>query len=236
MAKCRPEEVIEQFAKNSRLGGITRGEQGLVVTMNTRWLPHYVRLRQSLGMEAVRYKFGPTSHDPLAQSPGRFTFFFDAQRHLWQTLVAAETGAAAFVLPAEIQPAPSPPATAGAAELCRSGIESDQPITLALQPILRKAALPPGNYRLRLWMLDPTSSRLGPTDLQRGNQQFGPSPRRYASPVDRIDIFHETAGANVIVERSYPVAVGSAGEVQLTLTPVVGKAVLCAAAPEPGPP
>ena len=32
MAECRPEPVVEQFAKFSSLGGITRGEQGLVVS------------------------------------------------------------------------------------------------------------------------------------------------------------------------------------------------------------
>ena len=36
MAQCRPESVIEQFAKFSSLGGIMRGEQGLVVSMNLR--------------------------------------------------------------------------------------------------------------------------------------------------------------------------------------------------------
>ena len=98
IATCHPEQVIEQFAAFSR-AGMTRGEQGLVVSLNTRWLSHYVRLRQLLGLEPVRYKFGPTSHDPLAQAAGKFTFHFDSQRRLWQTLGTVETGADAFTLP-----------------------------------------------------------------------------------------------------------------------------------------
>ena len=62
MASCRPEQVIEQYAHFSSLGGINRGEQGLVVSMNLRWLTHYVRFRQMLGIEPVRYNFAPTSH------------------------------------------------------------------------------------------------------------------------------------------------------------------------------
>ena len=153
MAGCRPEPVIEQYAKFSSLGGITRGEQGSVVSLNTRWLPHIARLRQQLGLEAVRYNFGPTSHDPLAQAPGRFTFHFDAEHHLWQTLGEEETGAQTFAAPY------------AANEICRAGIESGQPILLPVTPILAgkkdAATVPAGDYRLRLLMLDPVSTAAG---------------------------------------------------------------------------
>jgi hypothetical protein len=114
MAACHPEQIIKQSAGFSA-AGITRGEQGLVVSLNTRWLSHYVRLRQLLGVEPVRYKFGPTSHGK--------------------------------------------------------------------------------------------SSRLV---LER----------------DRIDIFKETGQANRSLTRSYPVEVGPDGEVEITLTPIVGRAIL----------
>jgi hypothetical protein len=151
MAACQPEFVIAQFAQFSALGGMTRGEQGLVVSLNTRWLPHIVRLRQQLGLEAIRYAFGPTSHDPLAQASGRFTFHIDAGRRLWQTLGAEETGAEAFGAP-------------GAA-VERSGIESTNQIVVALRPIVggRKdgAVVPAGAYRVRLTMRDPVSTAAG---------------------------------------------------------------------------
>ncbi|MCX7010516.1 MAG: discoidin domain-containing protein [Kiritimatiellaeota bacterium] len=149
LAKCEPEAVIEQFAQFSSLGGMARGEQGLVVSLNTRWLPHIVRLRQQLGMDAIRYAFGPTSHDPLAQAPGRFTFYIGAGRRLWQTLGKEETGADVFG-----------PSTIS--ELGHSGIESTNQIVVPLRPIVgaRKdgAVVPAGDYRVRLIMLDPVST------------------------------------------------------------------------------
>ena len=149
LAECRPEPVIEQFATFSSLGGMTRGEQGLLVSLNTRWLVYFVRLRQALGMEAVRYNFGPTSHDPLAQAAGAFTYFFDTWHQIWQTLGAEETGAETFDAPSATE------------EIGRHGLQSDKPITLTVRPIIHKAALPAGEYRLRLLLLDPESTAAG---------------------------------------------------------------------------
>jgi hypothetical protein len=373
MAPCRPEQVIEQFARFASLGGITRGEAGLVVSMNTRWLPHYVRLRQTLGLEAVRYNFGPTSHDPLAQSPGRFTFHFDADRRLWQTLGSREADASTFVLPADVKPARNADTPAAAEDVCRSGIESDRPIRIRLHPILsagdRGPGTPAGKYRVRLWMLDPGSTAPGqrvfdvvvgaaaaaggasgpqryafapvkarhlrilchgssenawnsicevristldtaagakaatastdargcvaafaidgkpdtrwaaqgdgqwiqfalkddaPTDhidllwyegarrrykfdllvSQDGKawtkvavQSDAPAAAAPAAPavpgVERVDLFQRAGGAGRIVELAYPVTVGAQGEVDVTLTPVAGKALICGAVLEP---
>ncbi len=148
ITQCHPEPVIEQFAKFSSIGGITRGEQGLVVALNARWLSHIVRHRQMLGLEPVRYKFGPTQHDPLAQSPGRYTFYFTSDHHLWQTLGTKETGAEVFGAP-------------DVGEICSSGIETDKPLVLKLQPILAPSALPAGRYWLRLLAADPSSTAAG---------------------------------------------------------------------------
>jgi hypothetical protein len=93
MASCRPSRVIERYARFSSLGRITRGEQGLIASMNLRWLTHYVRHRQTLGTEPVRYNFTPTSHDPLAQSMGTFTFHFGPRRQVWECFGTKETGA-----------------------------------------------------------------------------------------------------------------------------------------------
>jgi hypothetical protein len=133
MEQCRPGPVIEQFGRFSSTGGMSRGEQGLVVSMNTRWLSHIIRFRQVLGMEPIRYRFGPTQHDPLAQSAGRFTFHFATDQQLWQTLGAAETGLEIFVVPESLR---------GTNELCSSGIESDKPLEFSMQPILS-----PGLFR-----------------------------------------------------------------------------------------
>jgi hypothetical protein len=159
MESCRPERVIQQYATFSKIGGITRGEQGLLVSLNTRWLPHVIRLRQTLGIEAVRYNFAPTSHDPLAQSPGRFTFHFGKDHGLWQTLGTQETGQAVF--------AASPDRLSGR-DVCDAGIEIDHPFDFLVEPILgargataTAATLPPGEYRLTLFAADPTSTASG---------------------------------------------------------------------------
>ena len=234
--------MIEQFAKFSSIGGITRGEQGLVVSMNTRWLPPIVRLRQHLGMEPVRYNFGPTSHDPLAQLPGGFTFHFDQQRRLWQTLGTKETGAETFLAPEAPQ------------EICRSGIESDKPITLELGPIFERtkkpATVPAGDYRLRLLMLDPTSTAAGQRvfsiaafeilvsdDGRQGKPVNHLQPgKRAAAPTtlaERVDVFAESGGRQRVLERVFDVKLSPPGRVTVTLTPVTGKALLCGAVLEP---
>lgn len=217
MADCRPAPVITQFAKFSSLGGITRGEQGSVVSLNTRWLPHIMRLRQQLGMEPVRYNFGPTSHDPLAQASGRYTFHFDTEYHLWQTLGTQETGGETFVAPRASD------------EICRSGIESRKAITFTLRPIAgnRKdaATLPAGEYRLRLLMFDPVSKTAG-------QRVFSVSVNG-AVAEERVDVLGGSGGSRRVLERAWPVKLDRAGCVTVTLTPVKGKALVCGAVLEP---
>jgi hypothetical protein len=50
---------------------------------------------------------------------------------------------------------------------------------------------------------------------------------------DRVDIFQAAGGANRVVTRRYPVSVAIGGEVKVTLTPRVGKAILSTAVLEP---
>ena len=258
LADCRPAEVIEQFARNARNAGITRGEQGLVVSLNLRWLTHFVRHRQVLGAGPIRYCFGPTSHDPLAQSRGTFTFHFDAQRCVWQRLGGEETGAAVFVLPPDVQPACDPALPGNltpevCAEICRSGIETDKPLTIDLGPIMshdgrgkpKASELPPGQYTVRLLLLEPTaiaagqrafSVSLAALPAASAKPQAEPAPPPAAPPPlhkDRIDIFAAAGGANRVLVKTYAVKLAAAGSVQLNVTPEVGKAVLCGVAIEP---
>ena len=215
LADCDPGKVIEAFARFSSRGGITRGEQGLVVSLNTRWLPHIIRHRQLLGLEAVRIKFGPTQHDPLAQLPGVFTFHFTPDHQVWECYGEEETGASVFTAPAVSE------------EICRTGIESDQPLQLVLQPILARdnrgknkpAALPAGDYRLRLYLLDPVSTRAG-------QREFSVSVGG-VNVEERLDIFAASGGAGRVLERVWPVKLDRPGNVTVTLTPLIGKALIC---------
>jgi len=165
LARCHPEPVIEQFARFSANDGITRGEQGLIVSLNTRWLPHIVSLRQALGLEAVRLSFAPTSHDPLAQAAGTFTFYFGRDHALWECWGEQEPGAGVFVIPTEAKIRRDPALPAAYEEICRAGVESGKPLELAVRPIMadneKKLNLPAADYRLRLILIDPTSTAPG---------------------------------------------------------------------------
>lgn len=155
MEKVDVGAVIGDFARFSSSGGITRGEQGLVVSMNTRWLPHVMRDRQALGVEAVRVNFAPTSHDPLAQSAGGYTFHFEEDRSVWECRGLKETGRKVFVLPEGRVPLLAAGDPAAWAEICRSGIESDGPIEIELPKVAA------GEYELELLLLDPTAGAAG---------------------------------------------------------------------------
>jgi hypothetical protein len=222
LAGAQPEKVIEQYAKVSSLGGITRGEQGLILSMNTRWLVHYTRLRQALCMEPVRYNFGSTSHDPMAQCKGTFTYHVDANHRMWQTLGAEETGAETFVLPDGVKITGGEGGSAVYREICRSGLESDKPVKITVRPIMATGKLLKGDYLLRLVLFDPTSTAAGQRVFRvlPGNNE-------------EVDIFKAAGGANRIHVLSCPVTIGESGELAVTLTPVKGKAVISGLVLEP---
>ncbi len=230
MADRRPEPVIEQFAKFSALGGITRGEQGLVVSMNLRWLSHIIRQRQALGLDPVRINFAPTQHDKLAQSRGMFTFHFQADRQVWECWGQEETGATVFTLPAEAKLTRDPALPEPLEEIARTGIESDKPLTFALRPIIARdsrgysgpASLPAGEYRLRLLLVDPVSTTKDQRVFDVAIDSGSASGNDSAHQTDRVDIFALAGQPNRIVERTYKVTVGRSGSLTLKLTPVKG--------------
>ena len=247
LSQAHPEAVIEQFAKFSSLGGMTRGEQGLVVTMNTRWLPHFVSLRQALGMEAVRYNLAPTSHDTLAQSPGPYTFHFGADRQLWQTLGTAETEAETFVLPPGTPIKRDGGISDNFEEICHAGIESGKPVALWLGPICSainrdklqakginvneyregsgsKSQLPAGRYRITLLFLDPTSTAPGQR-VFNVSINGGATPQASAN-LESIDIFKQTGQAGRVLPLSRMLTLPHPGAFTVTLAPVHGKAIL----------
>jgi hypothetical protein len=139
LARSRPEEVIQAYAAAARRVRISKGEQALMVSLNLRWLPYVLSLRQALGLEPARIKFGPTQHEPLAQGAGSNTFHADADGRLWKTLGEKETGAPAYQW-SEAQ---------AAGEMARTGLRVARPLALKLGPIMGDA-LAPGRYRVEL--------------------------------------------------------------------------------------
>jgi hypothetical protein len=86
--------VLQQYAKASSHGEISRGELAVLIAMNLKWLPYITSLRQALGMEPARYRFAPTQHEPLAQGAGKNTFWIDDRHTLWRVLGEKEMGPA----------------------------------------------------------------------------------------------------------------------------------------------
>lgn len=248
LTDARPEEVIERFARFSSLGGITRGEQGLVVSMNTRWLTHFIRQKQALGMEPIRYNFGPTSHDPLAQSAGPYTFHVDAAGRVWQTFGEKETKAKVFVLPASVRIERPDTMPVEFEEIGHSGIESDTYLSIPVRPIMQSAPLPAGEYKLRLLMIDPFSKAEGqrvfsvaintvvPDQIDDGGQRSNAGQQRVRKNQvvrDEVDIFKEAGRPARLVERAYAVKLDKGGTVEVAFRPIKGTVLLSGIVLEP---
>ena len=149
IAACHPEEAIRTYVQFASGGGMTPGEKGLLYSLNTRWLVYFTRMRQILGLDPIRINFGPTSHEKLAQGPGRFTYFHDAAGQVWQTFGTEETKVAVVSAPSVDQ------------EIGRSGLVSETPFRVDVRPFAHAAELPRGDYRLRLLCADPDSTAAG---------------------------------------------------------------------------
>ncbi|MBT6764926.1 MAG: hypothetical protein HOA90_10390, partial [Prolixibacteraceae bacterium] len=90
--QLNPEESIKMYSNLISDFGATRGEEGILLSLNLRWLPDYIDVRQRIGIEPVRINFQPTSHDPLAQGAGRHTFFIDSEKKFWHSKGEKELG------------------------------------------------------------------------------------------------------------------------------------------------
>lgn len=143
--KAHPESAIEQYAKTIRHGQISRGEEGILITLNLRWLPYFEAQRQALGLEPLTVEFAPTAHEPLAQGAGHFTFDFDAAHRVIEVLGTQELGTEIHSFPA------------GSA--CTNGIDVSAPVQLAIGGLAGTDLLP-GIYRIRLKTTDNVRFRM----------------------------------------------------------------------------
>ncbi len=242
LAECHAQEVIERYARFSSLGGITRGEQGLVVSLHTRWLSHIVRQRQALGIEPVRIRLAPTSHDLLAQARGTFTFHFGVDHSLWECWGAAETGTEVFSLPPSLR-LETGDVGPTYEEIARTGITSAQPLTLVLRPILAKGApanakipsLPAGDYWLRLFLIEPDATAPGQRVFEVAVRTDTVSASAKFQTLDTVDILQIAGGRNRLISRVYPIRIEAkaGGCAELRLTPLQGRMLLCAVTVEP---
>ena len=139
IAPADPEAAIEAYARTILHGQTSRGEKGILITLNLRWLPYFEAQRQGVGLEPLQVEFAPTTHEPLAQGAGHFTFDFDASHKVIEVLGTSELGV-------EVH-------TFAPGTKCASGIEVSAPVQLAVGG-LAGTKLPDGNYRMKLMMAD----------------------------------------------------------------------------------
>lgn len=144
--KLNPEESIKMYSKLISDFGATRGEEGILLSLNLRWLPDYIDIRQRVGMDAIRINFQPTSHDPLAQGAGNHTFFIDADKNFWHSKGEKELGITAAknkIFPLKY--------------ITDSWIELIEPVEIPLKT-MRNFNLPAGKYQLELIYTESGSS------------------------------------------------------------------------------
>jgi len=156
LALCDPKSVLEQYARAASRGRPTRGEMGILISMNLKWLPYMVSQRQALGLDTIRYHFEPTQYEALTMWAGNYTFYFDQDRALWKAAGQRETQAPTFRLA-------SPPFAdhENLREVCQTGLQSTRTIVLRLKTIADQDLLP-GDYELRLLLVCPSSDGSSP--------------------------------------------------------------------------
>lgn len=86
ISRVDPIRVIQDYVAAAGVGEMTRGEQALLVSLNLRWLPQILSLRQALGLEPARYRLGTVQQEPLAQGAYPNTFYFDDAHQLWKVI------------------------------------------------------------------------------------------------------------------------------------------------------
>lgn len=87
-----PARVIGDYVTAAKIGAITPGEKALIVSLNLRWRPDVLSVRQAVGLEPVRYRWGEVQQEPLAQGAEPNTYFVDEQQRFWKVLDRATSG------------------------------------------------------------------------------------------------------------------------------------------------
>jgi hypothetical protein len=217
---CDPGATIELYRSGLRGIGLTRGEQGLLVSLNLRWLPPFIDQRQALGLESIRVAFAPTQHDDLAQGAGKNSFRFDDSKNLWVVLGTEETKATAYTIPEGAVVHPGKSTSTDSLDLCRSGIRSSGGYAYS------SVRLPAGPYRVRLIAMDPDSTAAG-------QRVFNVMVSGTSPPSLPLDIFSETGAPCTVIEKAFDVTLRSPGAIRIRLNPVKGDAILSGLIIEP---
>ncbi len=80
--KANPEEAVLKYAEAIKYGPQTIGEKAIILSLNLKWLPDFIDIKQKAGLQPMEYKFYPTHHEPLAQGVGTYTYLAEANRKI----------------------------------------------------------------------------------------------------------------------------------------------------------
>jgi len=152
------EQAIASLAEAFGSHDVNPGEKGLIVDLHTRWLSFIVAERQAQGLDAVRIRFLPTNHDPLARKAGKRTFAMDHEQRLWGVLGQKETGYSVVVN--------QPYADDTKTEVCGAWLQSEKAIELSIGNVRDETRIGSGRYRVRLLVSGGTDRGVQQVSLQ----------------------------------------------------------------------
>ena len=175
LKSVKPEEVIAGYARMVRLMPDDKGQRAMVLRLGYAWLGEIVCLRQMASLEPVRYAFGPTIPEPLAEGATYYNDFFDRDGDLWRLLGEYEILDAPFgyhqmrgppanperiiihTFPSNLTIRAEQTIPAAWRELARHGVIFRQPVPIPLRAInkghkysFNNGELRPGRYTVTL--------------------------------------------------------------------------------------
>ncbi|MBN2326298.1 MAG: hypothetical protein JXR73_04025 [Candidatus Omnitrophica bacterium] len=229
LPELQPEKAIEAYSQFSRFGGMSAGEKGILVSLNLRWLPYFMGVRQTLREESIRINFQPTHHDPLAQAPGRHTFFIDSEKNWWMGFGQKETGLQTFAIDgSETVTADSPVAQ----EIGQTGVLIPRKTRIAMHPFASQS-LSAGQYNVQLFFVEPEFTQTGRRVFTLTMWNGKPAGSRPVPLVkDRIDIIQRARRQNHVIQFSYLIDVQDEA-LLVEIDPLSNPAILCGAVLKP---
>lgn len=236
--QCNPEQIVDQYARFSAGKGITKGEKGILISLNLSWIPYIESQRQALRESPIRCNFAPTIHPKFGQGLLLTNFFIDKEQNLWRNYGFEETGAPAYELSDKLRLGRTGSIPGVFEEIYFSGIESDSTIRFTIRPMMSDVKpvgptrdlisnrVRPGPYQLQLLF---ASSLKGNTDENITDILVYTHPGQPAVATDIINVRRNTGGKTGMILKTYDLIVPDKGEVIIELKAMKGKAGICGA-------
>jgi len=222
MRSCKPEQVIELYRDSARQGGITKGEQAIIVSLNLRWLPYFTAQKQMLGLEARRIAFRPTRHDALAHGAGTKSFFFDTDKCIWIVLGTQETRHETYELGADVVINKGNLSRDAYRDVCAGGLRCKAPL------VYTSEILPAGKYKVRVLFCEyeftKAKERILSVSVAANDNKL---------PPQSIDIFKEAGDCLTGLEAVFPVEIKNPDTVRVMVHAVRREAIVSGIVIEP---